>query len=173
MRTAALVLALGGCWRGEPAAPSARPVHATRAHVVAAAPPTEIAIPTTTPNVELAQRLSDALQLGWLGTTIDRVVVLDDAGLRSVCDRAAQTEAQGWELMLSDPRRAAVQCYEVTPATDYLCGQAATRGPYVLMHFVKSPTGWHLVSVVLGANALSVRAELPRIDAELEHGVCP
>jgi hypothetical protein len=34
-------------------------------------------------------------------------------------------------------------------------------------------TGWHLVSVVFGTSASTVRAELPRVDAEVEHGVCP
>ena len=174
--TRAVVVVIGcalcGCWRGEPAPAAPRhPAPRVIPRTTAAREPADRA--AVTPNVELAQRLGDVFQLGWLATTVDRVVVLDDAGLRSVCDRAAQAEARDWELMLSDPARGPPQCYEVTPSTDYLCGQGAARRPFALLHFTKSVTGWHLVSVVFGASASTVRAELPRVDAEVEHGVCP
>ncbi len=170
MRAAALAIALWGCWRGdvlEPARPA--PPHRTARRTI----PHTVAPPAVTdPASELALRLHDTLQLGWLATTIDRVVVLDDAGLRSVCDRDARIEAQGWETMLSDPAREPPQCFD-TQSIDYYCVQTAASGPTVFLRFSRSLTGWHLLSLHVGADLAAIRPGISRVNTEVENGSCP
>ena len=141
MRSAALLVVVAACWRGEPTAPVA-PAPRAVADKPRWVQPSDFSDPRV---LERTLRRDPRAVLQDPGPIV--VADLDTAGFDILCDQAALAAQDGWSAQLADTGRAAASCRRDEQAL--WCTQDDAR-PALYLRFSAEPP-FRLVNAVVGA----------------------